>query len=185
MWLDHITSSGLGIDAASMTSLSFATSSTYAPTADRTRFVRGNPTRACAQLSASRPATLHPLPGDNSCVEPPDPIPNSEVKRTCADGSVHLACESRSSPGSYPKTPQPKAAGFFFVRIPLARIDTSNRSWGRLLPIHDTERPVSVRIGPDIRPRHSASVRGRLRKPRSCRRRQSRCPQRAWRTGRR
>src|SRR3546814_2252940 len=44
-------------------------------------------------------ATLHPLPGDNSCVEPPDPIPNSEVKRARADGSVHLACESRSLPG--------------------------------------------------------------------------------------
>src|SRR3546814_7874853 len=42
-------------------------------------------------------ATLHPLPGDNSCVEPPDPIPNSEVKRARADGSVHLACESRRS----------------------------------------------------------------------------------------
>ncbi len=50
-----------------------------------------------------RLATLHPLPGDNSCVAPPDPIPNSEVKRACADGSVHLACESRSSPGSYPE----------------------------------------------------------------------------------
>ena len=28
------------------------------------------------------------LPGGNSNVEPPDPIPNSEVKRICADGSV-------------------------------------------------------------------------------------------------
>ena len=28
------------------------------------------------------------LSSDNSCVEPPDPIPNSEVKRTRADGSV-------------------------------------------------------------------------------------------------
>ena len=26
--------------------------------------------------------------GDNSIVEPPDPIPNSEVKRNRADGSV-------------------------------------------------------------------------------------------------
>ena len=26
--------------------------------------------------------------GDHSGVVPPDPIPNSEVKRTCADGSV-------------------------------------------------------------------------------------------------
>ncbi len=28
------------------------------------------------------------LLGDNSLVEPPDPIPNSEVKRKRADGSV-------------------------------------------------------------------------------------------------
>jgi hypothetical protein len=33
-------------------------------------------------------ATLHPLPGDHSVVEPPDPFPNSEVKRNRADGSV-------------------------------------------------------------------------------------------------
>src|SRR5690606_40535072 len=59
-------------------------------------------------------ATLHPLPGDNSCVEPPDPIPNSEVKRVRADGSVHLACESRSLPGSLPRNPVAKAAGFLF-----------------------------------------------------------------------
>ena len=38
--------------------------------------------------SSDETATLHPLPGDNSAVVPPDPIPNSEVKRTCADGSV-------------------------------------------------------------------------------------------------
>src|SRR3546814_8069242 len=61
-------------------------------------------------------ATLHPLPGDNSCVEPPDPIPNSEVKRARADGSVHLACESRSLPGSLPRNPAALAAGFLFVR---------------------------------------------------------------------
>ena len=28
------------------------------------------------------------FPGDHSSLEPPDPIPNSEVKRTCADDSV-------------------------------------------------------------------------------------------------
>ena len=28
------------------------------------------------------------LPGDNRALEPPDPIPNSEVKRRIADGSV-------------------------------------------------------------------------------------------------
>ncbi len=45
------------------------------------------------------------LPGDISAVEPPDPIPNSEVKRSCADGSVGLPCESRSLPGSFPLKP--------------------------------------------------------------------------------
>ena len=30
------------------------------------------------------------LPGGLSAVVPPDPIPNSEVKRRCADGSVGL-----------------------------------------------------------------------------------------------
>ena len=113
MWLDHITSSGLGIDTVD-TDLSFATSSTYAPTADRTRFVRGNPTRACAQLSASRPATLHPLPGDNSCVVPPDPIPNSEVERANADGSVHPHARVGHRQGLTPKPPA--SAGGFSLR---------------------------------------------------------------------
>src|SRR5690554_1256220 len=63
-------------------------------------------------------ATLHPLPGDNSCVEPPDSIPNSEVKRARADGSVHLACESRSSPGFLPKNPAANGCGVFLLRFP-------------------------------------------------------------------
>ena len=33
------------------------------------------------------------LPGEISAVEPPDPIPNSEVKRSCADGSVAQAMQ--------------------------------------------------------------------------------------------
>ena len=32
-----------------------------------------------------------PLSDDNRAVEPPDPMPNSEVKRRIADGSVALA----------------------------------------------------------------------------------------------
>ena len=41
------------------------------------------------------------LPGGNSEREPPDPIPNSEVKTLCADGSVACKpCQSRSLPGS-------------------------------------------------------------------------------------
>ncbi len=30
------------------------------------------------------------LPSGNSVVDPPDPMPNSEVKRNCADDSVGL-----------------------------------------------------------------------------------------------
>ncbi len=42
------------------------------------------------------------LPGDHSEREPPDPIPNSEVKPLSADDSAApLWCESRSSPGPY------------------------------------------------------------------------------------
>ena len=33
---------------------------------------------------------LTSLPDDNRTLEPPDPIPNSEVKRRIADGSVAL-----------------------------------------------------------------------------------------------
>ncbi len=34
---------------------------------------------------------LKNLPGGHSAVEPPDPMPNSEVKRGSADGSVAFA----------------------------------------------------------------------------------------------
>ena len=38
-------------------------------------------------------------------MEPPDPFPNSEVKRLSADGSVVRPCESRSSSAPYLKPP--------------------------------------------------------------------------------
>ena len=38
--------------------------------------------------------------GDHSDLDPPDSMPNSEVKRISADGSVGVSpCESRTSPG--------------------------------------------------------------------------------------
>ena len=40
-----------------------------------------------ARETESRQASL---PGDHRALEPPDPIPNSEVKRRIADGSVGL-----------------------------------------------------------------------------------------------
>ena len=60
----------------------------------KAKLATSHPMRACARpipcpQGTDRPATLHPLPGDNSAVAPPDPIPNSEVKRSRADGSVH------------------------------------------------------------------------------------------------
>ena len=49
--------------------------------------------------------------GGHSKLDPPDPFPNSEVKRLRADDSVHYACESRSPPGSY-TTQSPPREGF-------------------------------------------------------------------------
>ena len=41
--------------------------------------------------------------GDNSAVVPPDPMPNSEVKRSCADDSVrspHVKVGHRQAPNT-------------------------------------------------------------------------------------
>ena len=56
------------------------------------------------------------LPGDNRALEPPDSIPNSEVKRCIADGSVgfpHVRVGHRQA--SKNKTPIANAIGVFFV----------------------------------------------------------------------
>src|SRR5512143_1686300 len=45
-----------------------------------------------------------PLSDDHSRVEPPLPIPNRTVKRSRANDSRHLACESRSSSDSLFRT---------------------------------------------------------------------------------
>ena len=76
--------------------------------------------------------TKQNLPGGTSAVVPPDPMPNSEVKRRSADGSVgspHVRvgnCQaSNKTKGSverlgllflrFNKNPVPKDAGFFAV----------------------------------------------------------------------
>ena len=54
------------------------------------------------------------LLGDHSELEPPDPIPNSAVKRLCADGSVgppHVRVGHRQAP--HPESPVASAAGLF------------------------------------------------------------------------
>src|SRR3569623_2420612 len=52
--------------------------------------------------AGSRPQRLMPTPlsDDHSRVEPPHPIPNRSVKRSRANDSRQLACESRSSADS-------------------------------------------------------------------------------------
>ena len=72
------------------------------------------------------------LPGGTSAVVPPDPMPNSEVKRRSADGSVgsphvrvgncQASNKAESSVGRlsflflrFNKNPVPKGAGFFAV----------------------------------------------------------------------
>lgn len=59
----------------------------------------------------------HPFPGGHSGVVPPDPIPNSEVKRACADGSVALPCKSRSPPGALSQKASPPGEAFVFGAI--------------------------------------------------------------------
>src|SRR3546814_9416704 len=83
--------SGLGLDDTSMFEAnSFATSQLIRRRqAASWACSEATNESVCAFIGQSTGcATLHPLPGDNSCVEPPDPIPNSEVKRARADGSV-------------------------------------------------------------------------------------------------
>ena len=58
---------------------------------------------------------FNPFPGGHSGVVPPDPIPNSEVKRACADGSVALPCKSRSPPGALSKKASPSGEAFVFI----------------------------------------------------------------------
>ena len=81
-------------------------------------------------------ATLHPLPGDHSVVAPPVPIPNTEVKRNRADGSVILSCKSRSSPGSLPYKPSVGRQRVLFIwNVAVAAVAAfSNRSSPGSLP---------------------------------------------------
>jgi hypothetical protein len=65
--------------------------------------------------TATSSATLHPLPGEHSAVEPPDPIPNSEVKRSRADGSVHPHARVGHRQGLHPKPPSSDELGGFLL----------------------------------------------------------------------
>src|SRR6185437_14859145 len=65
-----------------------------------------------SRLERARMRCFNPLPGGHSGVVPPDSIPNSEVKRACADGSVALPCKSRSPPGALSQKASPFRGGF-------------------------------------------------------------------------
>ena len=54
-----------------------------------------------SELPKHAPSVHASLPGDHRALEPPDPIPNSEVKRRIADGSVgfpHVRVGHRQAP---------------------------------------------------------------------------------------
>ena len=67
-----------------------------------------------ANATSVRTKSFTGLPGGNSEREPPDPIPNSEVKTFCADGSV-ACCHARVGhcQASHAKTPQHESVGAF------------------------------------------------------------------------
>ena len=73
MRLDHITSSGLGLDD-------------NVDENPKTRYVTRPYVRQAPHPYGWRRSNR--LPGEISAVVPPVPIPNTEVKRSCADGSV-------------------------------------------------------------------------------------------------
>ena len=53
----------------------------------------------------------------NSAVAPPDSISNSEVKRSCGDGSVEFPCESSSPSDSHTNPLHESARGFLLPEI--------------------------------------------------------------------
>ena len=66
---------------------------------------------------------LKNLPGGSSAVVPPDPMPNSEVKRRSADGSVGSPhARVGNCQASNKRKPFAYAKGFFRWRIKLIKI---------------------------------------------------------------
>ena len=67
-------------------------------------------------LATNWPVTSTSLPNDNRTVVPPDPISNSEVKRSIADGSVGLPHVRVGHCWAFiPKNPGQKCSGFFIA----------------------------------------------------------------------
>ena len=59
------------------------------------------------------------LPDDNSSLVPPDPISNSEVKRTSADGSAGLPCVRVGHRQAFDLKALKKLRAFFCFRLDL------------------------------------------------------------------
>ena len=59
------------------------------------------------------------LPDDNSSLVPPDPISNSEVKRTSADGSAGLPCVRVGHRQAFNLKSSQEIEGFFYFRLDL------------------------------------------------------------------
>ena len=101
MRLDHITSSNFGYVAtiATTTTPLHLTKTSRLNLDRQPRYVqpsRNTERESVRVLPAKNRQRCEPsnrLPGDHSVVEPPDPIPNSEVKRNRADGSVAQAMQ--------------------------------------------------------------------------------------------
>ena len=78
-----------------------------------------------------------PVSGGHSKREPPESIPNSEVKTLSADDSVSFSCESRSPPGLIPKTRSSKRLRVFFLRA----LFSTKRHLETSLTICNTQNP--------------------------------------------
>jgi hypothetical protein len=68
-----------------------------------------------SELPKHAPSVHASLPGDHRALEPPDPIPNSAVKRRIADGSVgfpHVRVGHRQAPKKDNPT---RASGWGFL----------------------------------------------------------------------
>ena len=106
---------------------------------------------------------FNPFPGGHSGVVPPDPIPNSEVKRACADGSVALPCKSRSPPGALSKEGLPARGGLRLCAVPKGQrspIAGCNRSRQGFIPKTSTPHGGGFFIG-ELLPRSPSAVRSR------------------------
>ena len=68
------------------------------------------------------------LPGGLSAVVPPDPIPNSEVKRRCADGSVGLPHVRVGHRQVLNVEPRAEELGVFVFRFDFNKVKVRSKS---------------------------------------------------------